>query len=264
MNDKKSTNSSDIIYLAGAYLARNQGDGKLAFNYLEKAYEKRDSIFQKKIRSQLYQIDKQYDLSKKEEENTKLRIGNRNSIIVITLLLLIVLMISVVILSIKNQHKKKLAIYTHEKQQLEFEVQLKQIENNQKRELLLSRLHNRIDNTLRINQLKLDILNPDKQTDFLKEISSQSMLEKEWQYYIDELNQLYDGKLISLSQKFPSITQSDLVVIALICLKIDITDCCSLMNMNINTLYVRRKRIKKHLGLNKDENLEDWIKAKIG
>jgi len=263
INENKKENFNNIKNLACAYLAKNQGNNALAFKYFEKAYSDRDSIFQQRFRSQLYRIDKQYDVSKKEEENTKLRIGNRNNVIVITMLLIIVLLISVVILFLKNRHKKKLGIISKEKQQLEFAVQLKQIENNQKRELLLSKLHNRIDNTLRINQLKMNILNPEKQVDFMKEISTQSILEKEWQYYIDELNQLYDGKLVHLLHEFPKMTQSDLVVVALICLNIDITDCCSLMNMNINTLYVRRKRIKIHLGLNKDENLEDWIKSKI-
>jgi len=104
------------------------------------------------------------------------------------------------------------------------------------------------------------VANHEKRFNFINEISKQSIIsENEWQYYIDEVNHLFDGKIIKIKNEFKEITQSDLIVIALIIMQIDITNCCSLLNMSSNTMYIRRKRIKKHIGLNKEIGLEMWI-----
>ena len=68
---------------------------------------------------------------------------------------------------------------------------------------------------------------------------------------------------MKFNNKINNLTSSDLIVISLMCLEIDITDCCSLLDMEINTMYVRRKRIKKHIGLSKEDDLEGWVKENI-
>jgi len=130
--------------------------------------------------------------------------------------------------------------------------------------LLLAKLKNRIENTLIFNQLKTGYLKEGKKDDFIHEITKQSVIsEKERQFYIDEVDSLFYKKIKGLKDKINELTSSDLIVISLMCLEIDITDCCSLLDMNINTMYVRRKRIKKHIGLSKEDDLEDWIKENI-
>jgi len=64
---------------------------------------------------------------------------------------------------------------------------------------------------------------------------------------------------VKLSENKKTLTPADLIVITLICLHKDITDCCSLLDMSINTMYVRRKRIKKRLDLDADIDLDKWI-----
>ena len=49
------------------------------------------------------------------------------------------------------------------------------------------------------------------------------------------------------------------MVIALICLKVCIYDSCSLLAMEKNTMYKRRKIIKKKLELDADTDLDKWI-----
>jgi tetratricopeptide (TPR) repeat protein len=155
--DTIDLNSKKLKYLVAGYLAEDAGNYKSAFQNFEKAYQIRDSIFQGRLKSQLYKIDKQYDKSKSDEKAATLEIDNRNKVIVITLLIILILAAAIVILLIKNEQKKKLAVITKENQQLEFKVQLKQAENNQKKEILLSNLQHRIENTLRLNILKITI-----------------------------------------------------------------------------------------------------------
>lgn len=247
-------------YLAGAYVAKNEGNQKLAFDYVIRAYNDRDSVFNQIMRSQLYKIDKQYDLTQKEKENAELKIANRNNIILITMLVIGVLILLIIALLINSRYKKRQAEHAFEKQLIEYELKAKNKLNEQKRELLMSKLQNRIENTLHFNRLKTGLLKHEKQDAFMDEITKQSVIsEKEWEYYIDELNRLFDGKLISLSDRYEDLSQSDLIVIALIYLKVDITDCCSLLDMTINTMYVRRKRIKKHIGIDKEIDLLKWV-----
>ena len=103
-----------------------------------------------------------------------------------------------------------------------------------------------------------------KKEDFLNEITLQSVISvKERQFYIDEVDNLFYKRIKRLQDKIIDLTSSDLIVISLICLDIDITDCCSLLDVELNTMYIRRKRIKKHIGLSKDDDLEDWINENI-
>lgn len=253
LSDTSNANSKLIPYLAAAYVFKGEGDLSQAFLYLEKAYTINDSTSQKSILNQLYRIDKQYDLVRKEKENSKLRIANQQKVIAITLLTTVVLIVLIIMLLIRSNHKQKQVALEMINQQL-------RSENVQKRELLLVKLQNRIENTLQFNQLKLGFLEKDKHDEFIKEITKQAVIsEKERQYYIDEVNRLFDGKVIGLTTTIPGLTPSDLIVISLICMKIDIADSCSLLGMNSNTMYVRRKRIKIRIGIDKDIDLDEWV-----
>ena len=90
------------------------------------------------------------------------------------------------------------------------------------------------------------------------------LTDKEWQYYIDEANDLFNGNLQKLKANYPQLTNADMIAVALICLKIDIRDTMLLFDYsNFNTMYIRRNRIKKHLGLDSSVNLEKWLHNKI-
>jgi hypothetical protein len=264
LTDTVNPNLKVIKYLAAAYVTKSEKNNDKSFKYFEKAYASRDSIFQQNIRSQLYRIDKQYDLTRKEKENATLKLANRNNIILITLLIILVMLGFIIFLLMNNRNKKKQAMYQIEKQRLEFEIKTKHIENTQKRKLLLSNLHNRAENTLRLKQLKVGLSHQEKQEAFMEAITKQSILsEKEWQYYIDEVNSIFDNKIVLYSKANPLLTKSDLLVIALICIGLDIADSCSLLNMTKNAMYHRRKIIRERIGLSKEVDLSEWIRQNL-
>lgn len=262
--DSAYYNSNELPLFASAYISKSKKDYNRAFEYLEKAYLKHDSLFNIKSQSQLYLIDKQYDLTQKEKENAKLTIANRNKVIWITLLIIVVLFALIISLLINNQHKKQQALLEMEKQRLKFEAETNRISNLQKRELLLSKLNHKIDNTLKFNRMQKGVMQTEKYEAFLEMITKESILsENEWQYYIDEVNNLYDNKVKDLQNNYTELTLTDLIVIVLILLNVNISDACSLMNMTKNTMYVRRKTIKKRLGIGNEVELEDWISQNI-
>lgn len=246
--------------LSAAYVAKAGGNQNQAFQYLENAYNIRESVFNTKIHSQLYQIDRQFDLTKKENENAALKIANRNEIILITFLVIAVLFILIILLLINSRYKKKQIENELEKQRMEFDLKTKQMENERKRELLASKFQHKIGNTLHFNRLKKGFMQNEKQETFIHEITKQSVLaENEWQHFIDEVNNLFEGRIYRLQEKYHELTLTDLIVITLISLKVNIPDACDLLDMTKNTLYARRKTIKKRMGLDTEMELEEWI-----
>jgi len=147
-----------------------------------------------------------------------------------------------------------------EKQALKNSLEVKNTENNLKKELLLSKLTLRMENTLQLNRLKMGLSKQVKLDDFIKEISVQSTVSQaDWNFYTQEVNHIFDNKISGLSASHPQLTVSDIKVITLICLRMDISDCCNLLNMSKDTMYHRRAIIKKRLALDNQVDLEKWV-----
>jgi len=245
---------------AAALIFRSKGDYKAAYHYLDKAHTLRDSTYQQNMRSQLYRIDRQYNLAQKEQENAQLKIYNRNMAIWIALLMIAGLTTVIVFLLINNQHKKKHARDATERQRLKYESETTQIRNAQKRALLDVRLHNKIDNTLKFNKYKRGYQQKEKIEAFIQDVAQQSIIaEKEWAGYVDEVDELFENGITKMKGEYQELTIADLIVIALISLQVNITDACNLLDMTKNTMYTRRGTIKRRLKLNEDINLEKWI-----
>lgn len=265
--DTSKTNNKITNYQAGALIAKNAGDYRKAYYLIENAYAKRDSICQRNIRSQLYRIDKQYDLSEKEKENSDLTMANQRKLIWISLLGFVVLLAVFIILQILNWNKKNKLVQDKKVQALEFEKEAVKTKNEQKRVIISLNLNNKIENTLRLNRLKKGILQQvttDSKDIFIKELTHQSILtENVWHSYIEDVNKLFENGIDSLKAKYTDLSNLDQMVIALICLGVNITDSCSLLAMEKNTMYVRRKTIKKRLGLDSETNLEDWLQQNV-
>jgi tetratricopeptide (TPR) repeat protein len=254
-------NQYDVrCYYTAAQLAVDKNDYKSGYGYILKAIKLNDSIYNHNLKEQLYKLDKRYDLTKKNAENAALSISNRTKVIWITFLIILVLLIMIIFLFINKQFKKKQTYLELEKQRLMYEAETIMINNNNKRDLLLLRLTDKINNTLQFNKLKKSIIQSEKQSEFIEVITQQSIIsEKEWQYYIEEVNKLFDNKIHQLQTDHSEITHADLIVISLTCLNVTISDACKLLDMSKNTMYTRRKTTKKRLNITEEIDLDDWI-----
>jgi hypothetical protein len=249
---------------AAALIAKNGNDYMKAYHFLERSYLFRDSTYQQNIRSQLYRIDRQYDSAQKERENAALKIASQTQMIWITLLVIAILTVLVVLLLIINREKKKDVKNKLEKQQIQFEAETAKMRNLQKQDILLVKLLENIANTLEFNNLKRTYQQTEKQAEFYAQLAKQGMLsEGVWQHYIDQTNYIFDNRIEDLKLKFTHLSMTDLIVIVLICLKVSIIDSFVLLDMSKNTMYKRRKTIKKRLNLGAEVDLEKWILANV-
>lgn len=246
--------------LAGAYIEKHQKNYALASRHLEIAFRQQDTLYQNKLQSRIYSVEKQFDFSQKELENLELKISNRNKIISIFSLIMLILIIAIILFTETAKHRKKILIKDFEQKQLEYNlISLKQIDE-QKKKLLQIKLHSRTQNTLYLRKLEMGLKNQKKIDDFMENISKQAIIsELEWEAYIAEANQLLDHKISILAAQYPKLKQPDIKVITLICLNLDITDCCTLLNTSKNTLYHRRLLIKERLKLDKNTDLNQWL-----
>ncbi len=263
-NKEKGNSELEIFKnLTRAGICENHKDFRQAYYSMESAYLNQDTIFRNKLRTQTYRIDKQFDLSEKERENAKLKIANRTKIIWIGALIILVLITVLLFQRRDNRNKQKHTALEIQQQKLEFELIEMQLENSKKHELLLAKLQQRIELTLRFNKIQQGAFDPKKQEEFIETLTKQMILAKnEWGYYIDETNSLFNNRIEDLKDKYPELTPSDIIVIVLISLGIDISNACVLLNSSKETMYIRRKRVKKRLGI--DIDLEEWIKINIG
>ena len=247
--------------LTGAGVFESRNDFRQAYYLIENAYLNQDSVFRNKLQSQSYKIDKQFDLLEKEKESAALKIANRTKIIFIAMLIILVLLILFLFQRRDSRNKEKQVVLEIKQRKLEFELREKELENSKKQEFLFSKLQQRIEMTLTFNKLQQGTFNPKKQEELIESMINQYVLTKnEWGYYVDETNCLFNNKITDLKEKHTELTPSDIIVIVLISLGMNVSDSCVLLNSSKDTMYGRRKRIKKHLGLDNEVNLEEWIK----
>jgi hypothetical protein len=262
--DTGNTADKTLQSIAAAYVSKDEGNLSKAFHFLEQAYQERDTIFQQSIRSQLREVDKQYDLTKKEKENAALKISEQHKNIINLILVIVVLLLLFIILSVKSLHKKKTlkAEMEHELQQqhMQYELKMKEKEDEQNRRIIFVKLQDKLSNTLVFNKLNMSYSQESKREEFVKQIIEQSVLaEEDWQHYIDEMDQVFKHKISGLLSLYPGLSKLDLIVITLIGLNVKISNSCTLLNMNKATMYKRRNRIKERIGMESESDMEDWV-----
>lgn len=256
--DTANIYSKMAVNMAGAYAYMASGDYKNAMD-LFLAYDfNRTLVFDQAQKNQLYRIDKGYDLSQKEKENAALRMKHQNMVLRFGLLIIIVLILVILFL---------ITFFRRRQEQVKFhEEKLRLLESLERKRLVVhAKIQSRMDAALRLSKLNAKYrFGVSDSKLFLDEILSHSVLrESEWTDYINEIDMVSNNLISSLSAEFPALTNADKIVIALSSMKIDITDSCSILGMNKNTMYRRRNTIKERLKLDKTVDFEAWIHERV-
>lgn len=263
-NNLNTTKQRFLRNVAGISIEKHNNNFSKALNHLQEAYYQRDTLYQKGIQSHVYIIDKQFDYTQKVKENFLLKISNRNKIIYIFSLTTALLTIAFVLCITISCHRKKLLKKEFEKQILESNLNVLKEIHESKKLLLMNKLQNRTQNTLYLKRLEMGLIEKHKIEEFRDKITKQSIIsELDWKEYIHEADQFLDGKISLLAARFHALKENDIRIVTLICLNFDITDCCTLLDTQKNTLYHRRVLIKERLGLEKNTDLDQWLSEYI-
>lgn len=263
--EKKDKSTCKLLNKSKVYVDLNNKQYKNAYEHLMIAYLYNDSIQSEKFQSQLYYIDKQFDYTAKERENAQLKILNRNRVIAIGILIIGILTVLLAFLLATIRSRKKQAVHKMEQQKLLYELEKRQIEVESKKALLLSKLKQKIDITLQIMRFEQNGAKTFEKEHLMDIINKHVMLKEwEWSYYISETDSILGNKLTEMQDTYQELMPFDMIVIVLISLGIDVPDSCNLLNMTKNTMYIRRKRIKKRLGIDPEADLVKWLNDYVG
>ncbi len=202
-------------------------------------------------KTRTYAITERYDLNLVQQQNLRLTIRQQQDYLIIGLLIIGFLLLLIVILYL-NAHRKR----------TQSALEATQRDLRIKRDSLSRILKHRVHLTQNIHLSKRYQKNRDEMPVWLKNVLADNLL-TEWEDLEKEFNSLYNDMLVHIKEQHPSLTPMDLKMIALITLGLDVADICLLLNQTKRTIWSRRQRIKKHLGLANGSDLEDWVAEQI-
>lgn len=81
--------------------------------------------------------------------------------------------------------------------------------------------------------------------------------------FLKEFNEAYPGYLSSLRHQYKELTGSDELVLALMVNELSIQQICCLLESKPRTIWSRRLRIKNHLGLTNEDNIDEWVQNSV-
>lgn len=262
INYNFNNDRNKIFYnLVNFKIHHRKGNLTESINYLLKANNLKDSLSFQLINSNISEIDNKIELTKNINEIKDINFTKKCVFIILFFTLLFLAFITFKLMSIKKRYSKESKEFQHKINFFENEMLIFTLNNNEKNDILHNKIFNRTLQTLKLKNLELNSQDKGKINEFVKD-SFETILIKdnEWGEIFNEIDLVFDKKLTKLVEKY-QITTNDKKVITLISLKLDITDCCLLLNLSKNTLYHRRQLIKERLFLSKDTDLDVWLTA---
>lgn len=83
--------------------------------------------------------------------------------------------------------------------------------------------------------------------------------EEEWKIFEMSFNNTYNNYLVNLSNRFPSLTTSDLKLAAYIRMNISSKEIASLLNISLKSIEMARYRLRKKLEIEHEQNLTAFL-----
>lgn len=272
------------IYLGSSNSKKAQGDWEGALICLEKFQVLDDSLQQAETVRKLTRLENKVELEKKQQEllekEYELNILEKEANIdmlyrnILVIIILAVLLLSYLIwkqqqlklksnraLLIKNE---QLAEKEHENAQLK-EQELQQELHFKNKELtsytvnfvqkneLLGEIKTGLNRLKKVNNSNKEI------TQLLKLVDAGHQIDREWSDFKKHFEDVHKDFFSVLKSQFPDITQNELKLCALLKLNMNLKEAASVLGISPESVKTARYRLRKKLGLSKEDNLVDYI-----
>ncbi len=275
---------------------RQQHDFENALNYYLKYNEIKDSVFNYEKHRQLAEFEARYEIEKKEKENELLRQDakiqrKQKIIIIISGIALLFLAVSFIILFyfkrkslIQNNklHEKEIQLHqfamdkkekeNHHLQNVLFaEAQINKLQTEKlqqkNRELSTATVHilNKNEVLGNIRKLTTDWMTDDKFNKttclpkLIREVDNNTDLDEQWDQFKMHFESVHKGFFKRLMQTHPNLTQNDLKLCAYLRMNLSTKEIAQMLNISPESVTTKRYRLRKKLGLEKEENLVGFI-----
>lgn len=264
----------DVFISSGAYnylylLKKEECSYKEALLYKEKSDSILEVVSNDKLRNQLLALQKKYEADKLIMENRQIKLEKENQTY---LYLFIVLFISSLGFYVIKKYKKKNirnieALRKNEKTIEEYIYKIARLEQKEEREQeakkeTIGKLNRKIlDLTLENKKIRnsssveaLFVLEELKQGRLVAE----RMTASERQSIFDFLDLVYANFISRIKTDF-DVTKGELLLAALIKLDFSTKQLMVVFDCGVKSIYKNKQRLKSHLGLDKDDSLEQMI-----
>ncbi len=289
----KSKKLKRDIYYELSMLSKSMFDYKNAAEYLESYAALNDSLLNAELLKNIIRFENRIELEKKEAELQKQqyqvelleREGRIDDLLQYALMLGIATILILMYLiwsrqQIKIRKNKELLKTSQELNESQQELAQIAIENAtlKERELLQElefknkELTSYTLNFIRKNELLSEIKSglselrknksaeqDKKLTSMVKLVDSRVNIDRDWDDFKLHFEEVHTNFFSTLSERFPDITNNDLKLCALLKLNMNLKEAANVMGISPESVKTARYRLRKKLGLGKDDNLVEFI-----
>lgn len=249
------------------------GRYKPAYSRLEKLYLNQIDQIYRDGKARTYTISRMYDVEQEKNKNLELTVDKQHLWItigiIISILIIVILSALYVIYLHKGRERAQAQAHKIEKlkaqaaeEEANKEIDRLNMELELKRVMLRDSLKKRIELSRKMAgspiDIKSQVQNPsDWLTEWLEENTFINGGNSD--KLIAEFQAIYGNLLGNLKKKYPSLTEKDLLFIALSVLGLDVNDIGYIFGTTDRTIWNRRQFIKNRIG-NSKMDFEEWIK----
>lgn len=249
--------------LSNNYREKKQLDSALKYHHLFVLHQ--DTLYARnnqsllsdmRIRIETLEQENQIIQLKQEKELDRLRKNWLISIVVVTLIIGILIIIMLI-----YRHRNKLKTNALKQEKLQAEIQQSQSELSQQtlHMIHLNNCLNQIENQLKSAKRKSSIKD-EELAQLLASIKLNKSLDKDWENFTRYFSKVH----AEFTQKFPSeqygLTKHEQRACELLILGLSNREIATILNIQAKSVIMLRYRIKKKLQLEKEQDLEDYLK----
>ena len=247
-----------LYYLYLSYKKQNKPDSALL--YLEHLVDVQDSIDLKEAKVKIEQLKEKFENEKKQLKIEQLEktkaLDKKIKQLLLFSLALIISGFSYVLYNVYNNYKRNKEEQEKMKQDLEFKS--KQLTSQALMMMQKNKLLNEILKTVQQLKEKKKFSNTDlNRIAFL--VKSGLKTEDDWQLFKQYFEMVNKDFFVKLKSNYPSLSQSELKLSALIKLKFNIKESATLLNISPDSVKTARHVLRKKFGLKRNENLYDFL-----
>lgn len=160
------------------------------------------------------------------------------------------------ILEMELKAENDLNSQEYQKHILELELQTKSSEvagkslSIAKQSEMIEKIQGILDSEADFNKLKSEIK---------KAIKINAVNKHEWETFENNLNQIHNEFITTLSQKYPNLTSKDIKLCIYLKMNLSSKEIAPLMNISFRGVELHRYRLRKKLNLVQDENLSNFL-----
>lgn len=266
-NIAKNTNQHGLIALSSEHLSnyyQYKNDPNLALNYYKIFKQYSDSTYNEENIRKLTQLEMQhqFDVRLKQDEldrkiQSQLHARKNLIYLIISGSLFFVLIIAILLLRLEKIRKRKAEL---EKNSLanKLEHTNKELTTHVMYLLRKNEFIIRIAEKLKVAKLDAKVENKKILSELIKELESNSTMIS-WEEFEVRFQEVYTGYYTKLNTKFPDLTPNELRLCAFFKLNMTTKEIAAITYQSANSIVVARYRLRKKLGLEKEENLVGFL-----